>query len=89
MNNTQTGGLEAHRANALALRLEMGLPVTGTTSAAITFGGIETVTWPILEAALFAMNLHGRISCCGAVSQYDSDAPTGPRGVPGFRVFNL
>lgn len=29
MSNTQAGGLEAHRANALALRLEMGLPVTG------------------------------------------------------------
>ena len=49
MNNTQAGGLEAHRANALALRLEMGLPVTGTTSAAITYGGIQNVTWPILE----------------------------------------
>jgi len=49
MNNSQAGGLDAHRANALALRLEMGLPVTGTTSAAITFGGIQSVTWPILE----------------------------------------
>lgn len=46
----------------------------------------DNVGGPILEAALFAMNLHGRISCCGAVSQYDSDAPTGPRGVPGLIV---
>ncbi|MEL7831338.1 hypothetical protein AAG604_04120 [Citromicrobium bathyomarinum] len=49
MNDTQTGGREAHRANALALRLEMGLPVSGTGTSAITFGGIESVTWPVLE----------------------------------------
>ncbi|MDJ0768955.1 MAG: NADP-dependent oxidoreductase [Ilumatobacter sp.] len=46
----------------------------------------DNVGGPILEAALFAMNLHGRISCCGAVSQYDSPSPTGPRGVPGLIV---
>lgn len=46
----------------------------------------DNVGGPILEAALFAMNLHGRISCCGAVSQYDSAAPVGPRGVPGLIV---
>ncbi len=40
----------------------------------------------ILESALFAMNLYGRISCCGAVSQYDSADPSGPRGVPGLIV---
>ncbi|HEV7157432.1 MAG TPA: NADP-dependent oxidoreductase [Caulobacteraceae bacterium] len=41
----------------------------------------------ILEAALFAMNNHGRIACCGAVSQYDGAAPAhGPRGVPGLIV---
>ncbi|HEX3700841.1 MAG TPA: NADP-dependent oxidoreductase, partial [Phenylobacterium sp.] len=41
----------------------------------------------ILEACLFAMNLHGRIACCGAVSQYDGAAPAhGPRGVPGLIV---
>lgn len=49
MNFTQAGGREAHRANALALRLELGLPVTGTGTSAITFGGIECVSWPILE----------------------------------------
>jgi NADPH-dependent curcumin reductase CurA len=33
------------------------------------------------------MNLHGRISCCGAVSQYDGAAPQhGPRGIPGLIV---
>ncbi len=41
----------------------------------------------ILEAALFNMNIHGRIACCGAVSQYDGAAPPhGPRGVPGLIV---
>ena len=46
----------------------------------------DNVGGPILEAALFAMNLHGRISCCGAVSQYDNASPSGPRGVPGLIV---
>ncbi len=41
---------------------------------------------PILQAALFAMKLHGRISCCGAVSQYDVAAPKSPAGVPGLLV---
>ncbi len=40
----------------------------------------------ILQAALFAMKLHGRISCCGAVSQYDVAAPKSPAGVPGLLV---
>ena len=46
----------------------------------------DNVGGGILQAALFAMNVHGRISCCGAVSQYDSSAPAGPRGVPGLLV---
>jgi len=41
---------------------------------------------PILQAALFAMKMHGRISCCGAVSQYDVAAPKSPAGVPGLLV---
>jgi NADPH-dependent curcumin reductase CurA len=41
----------------------------------------------ILEAALFRMNPHGRVVCCGAVSQYDTATPApGPRGVPGLIV---
>jgi NADPH-dependent curcumin reductase CurA len=41
----------------------------------------------IFEACLFAMKNHGRIACCGAVSQYDGAAPPhGPRGVPGLIV---
>jgi NADPH-dependent curcumin reductase CurA len=35
------------------------------------------------------MNAHGRIVCCGAVSQYDTSTPGGgPRGVPGLLVNN-
>jgi hypothetical protein len=33
------------------------------------------------------MKLHGRIICCGVVSQYDTANPSpGPRGVPGLLV---
>ncbi len=41
----------------------------------------------ILGNALFRMNLNGRISCCGVVSQYDTSNPDpGPKGVPGLLV---
>ena len=41
----------------------------------------------IFETCLFAMKNHGRIACCGAVSQYDGAAPPhGPRGIPGLIV---
>jgi NADPH-dependent curcumin reductase CurA len=47
----------------------------------------DNVGGDILEACLFRMNLHGRVSCCGAVSQYDGQAPRhGPRGIPGLLV---
>lgn len=43
----------------------------------------------ILGSALFRMNAHGRIVCCGAVSQYDTSTPgPGPRGIPGLLVNN-
>ncbi len=43
----------------------------------------------ILGSALFRMNTHGRIVCCGAVSQYDTANPAGsPRGLPGLLVNN-
>lgn len=42
---------------------------------------------PILGAALFRLNVNGRIACCGVVSQYDTDRPEpGPKGVPGLLV---
>ena len=41
----------------------------------------------ILGAALFRMNVGGRISCCGVVSQYDTDRPEpGPKGIPGLLI---
>jgi NADPH-dependent curcumin reductase CurA len=47
----------------------------------------DNVGGDVLEACLFNMNNHGRIACCGAVSQYDGAAPAhGPRGVPGLIV---
>jgi NADPH-dependent curcumin reductase CurA len=47
----------------------------------------DNVGGDVFEAALFNMALHGRIVCCGAVSQYDGAAPAhGPRGVPGLIV---
>jgi len=47
----------------------------------------DNVAGDILEAALFRMNPHGRIVCCGSVSQYDTATPAGgPRGVPGLLV---
>jgi NADPH-dependent curcumin reductase CurA len=43
----------------------------------------------ILGSALFRMRPHGRIVCCGVVSQYDTSNPgPGPRGVPGLLVNN-
>ena len=53
-------------------------------------GGIDVyfdnVGGTILQAALFAMKLHGRVSCCGAVSQYDGGDPASPVGIPGLLV---
>jgi len=46
----------------------------------------DNVGGPILQSLLFAMNLHGRIACCGAVSQYDTGEMTSPVGIPGLLV---
>lgn len=40
----------------------------------------------ILQTALFAMRMNGRVSCCGAVSMYDGKPKPGPFGVPGLLV---
>lgn len=41
----------------------------------------------VLAAALRRMNTFGRVSCCGAISQYNTSTPQpGPFGVPGFLV---
>ena len=43
----------------------------------------------ILGAALRRMKPHGRIVCCGVVSQYDTSNPApGPRGIPGLLINN-
>ena len=46
----------------------------------------DTVGGLILETVLFQMNERGRVVCCGAVSQYDGAAPSGPRNLPGLVV---
>ena len=46
----------------------------------------DNVGGPVLETVLFQMNEKGRVVCCGAVSQYDADAPAGPRNLPGLVV---
>lgn len=46
----------------------------------------DNVGGKVLETVLFQMNLKGRVACCGAVSQYDGQAPSGPRNLPGLVV---
>jgi NADPH-dependent curcumin reductase CurA len=46
----------------------------------------DNVGGTVLETVLFQMNLHGRIVCCGSVSQYDSEKSVGPRNLPGLVV---
>lgn len=46
----------------------------------------DNVGGEILENVLFQMNEKGRVVCCGAISQYDGAAPTGPRNLPGLIV---
>jgi NADPH-dependent curcumin reductase CurA len=47
----------------------------------------DNVGGDVFETCLFQMNNHGRIVCCGSVSQYDgAPSPHGPRGVPGLFV---
>ncbi len=46
----------------------------------------DNVGGAVLESALFSMNDRGRVVCCGAISQYDGPAPSGPRNLPGMVV---
>ena len=54
-------------------------------------GGVDVyfdnVGGEVLEAALFNMNLHGRIACCGAVSQCGRSVPPRPSRAP-WRAWN-
>ncbi len=46
----------------------------------------DNVGGKVAEAVLFQMNLHGRIVCCGVVSQYDAKEMQSPAGLPGLIV---
>ena len=46
----------------------------------------DNVGGKVLEAVLIRMKNRGRIVCCGAVSQYESPSPIGPRNIPGFII---
>ena len=46
----------------------------------------DNVGGTVLEAVLIRMKNRGRIVCCGAVSQYESSSPIGPRNIPGFII---
>ena len=49
----------------------------------------DNVGGPLLDTVLTRMNLHGRVVCCGSVSQYDIEGkPAGSRLVPGLVVVN-
>jgi NADPH-dependent curcumin reductase CurA len=67
-----------------------GGPLFKTLKAAAPEGidiYFDNVGGDVFETCLFQMNNHGRIVCCGSVSQYDgAPPPHGPRGVPGLFV---
>ena len=46
----------------------------------------DNVGGTVLEAVLIRMKNKGRVVCCGAVSQYESSSPIGPRNIPGFVI---
>ncbi|MEE4350437.1 MAG: NADP-dependent oxidoreductase [Pacificimonas sp.] len=46
----------------------------------------DNVGGKMLETVLFQMNLKGRVVCCGAISQYDTENAMGPRNLPGLVV---
>jgi NADPH-dependent curcumin reductase CurA len=46
----------------------------------------DNVGGEVLETCIALMNVRGRIVCCGAISQYDTETATGPRNLPGAVV---
>jgi hypothetical protein len=47
----------------------------------------DNVGGAVLDACLAVMGQHGRVVCCGTLSQYDTaEPPAGARGVPGLLV---
>lgn len=75
MNTTQIGGREAYRANALALRLELGLPAADTETAAITFGGITVVSLPVLEGMAHKAVKDGQDAIVAVYDREDDETP--------------
>jgi NADPH-dependent curcumin reductase CurA len=43
---------------------------------------LDSVGGRVLETVLDALNVFGRVSCCGMVSEYDGMPPVGPANVP-------
>ncbi len=99
IKGARTVGIAGGAAKCALLTEELGFDAAvdykaGDTRRALRAacpGGIDVyfdnVGGEVLEACLFNMANHGRIACCGAVSQYDGAAPAhGPRGVPGLIV---
>ncbi|WP_022979776.1 NADP-dependent oxidoreductase [Ideonella sp. B508-1] len=80
---TETLGFDAvvnHRDPTLREALRSACP----SGADVYFDNVGGRT---LEVMMGAMGHGGRIVCCGAVSQYDTNAPmVGVRGVPGYLI---
>lgn len=68
-----------YRAGSLSRSLAAACP----DGADIYFDNVGGKT---LESALNVMNERGRVICCGAISQYDTDDVLGPRNLPGIVV---
>lgn len=46
----------------------------------------DNVGGSLLEKMLYQMALKGRVVCCGAISQYNTDEPFYPRNIPGILI---
>ena len=46
----------------------------------------DNVGGSLLEKVLYLMKMNGRVTCCGAISQYDANSLTSPRNVPGIII---
>jgi NADPH-dependent curcumin reductase CurA len=73
----------SHRSDNLFKELKAACPAACPDGIDIYF---DNVGGPVLETALFQMNMKGRVVCCGAASQYDTEDATGPRNLPGILV---
>ena len=46
----------------------------------------DNVGGSLLEKVLYLMKMKGRVTCCGAISQYDVDSIISPRNIPGIII---